>query len=108
INIMKKEKAKKNIRSKEDNWLFLINNKDAKTLEAEKDTSKRKIETPHYFPETAPLFILDGKEIEEEEFKKLDVNSIELINVFKDKSAVGKYGDKGKNGVVEITTKKKE
>jgi len=108
IDVLKDEKAKIIYGSKGVNGVVLIHTKAAKTLEAEKDTSKRKMETPHYFPETAPLFILDGKEIEEEEFKKLDVNSIELINVFKDKSAVGKYGDKGKNGVVEITTKKKE
>jgi len=57
-----------------------------------------------------PLYILDGKEIKikKEDIKKLDPNKIESINVLKDKSAVEKYGEKGKNGVIEITTKKKE
>jgi HSP20 family molecular chaperone IbpA len=54
----------------------------------------------------APIYILDGKELSKEEMDKIDPNNIQSINVFKDKSATEKYGEKGKNGVVEITMKK--
>lgn len=52
-----------------------------------------------------PIYILDGKEITKEELQKLDPNKIESISVFKDKKATDLYGDKGKHGVVEITSK---
>ena len=52
-----------------------------------------------------PLYILDGKEISGAEMKKLDPNSIESINVLKNKAATDIYGDKGANGVILITLK---
>lgn len=54
-------------------------------------------------PKTEPLYIIDGKEVSE--IKSLNKESIESIEVLKDSSA-RTYGDKGKNGVVIITTKK--
>ncbi|MDD4991052.1 MAG: energy transducer TonB [Paludibacter sp.] len=53
-----------------------------------------------------PLYILDGKEITESEFKAIMADNIQSINVLKNESATKVYGDKGKNGVVQITTKK--
>ncbi|MBD0824003.1 M56 family metallopeptidase [Aestuariibaculum marinum] len=53
-----------------------------------------------------PIFILDGKEISEEELKKIKPEFIESLNVLKEKAAIEKYGAKGKNGVIIITTKK--
>jgi N-acetylmuramoyl-L-alanine amidase len=53
-----------------------------------------------------PIFVLDGKIISADEMKKIDVNTIESINVLKDKTATDKYGAKGKNGVVEIALKR--
>ena len=59
-------------------------------------------------PKSAPpLYILNGTEISEEEMKLIDPNKIESIDVLKDKSAESIYGEKGKNGVVVITLKKK-
>jgi len=52
-----------------------------------------------------PLYILDGKEISGAEMKKLDPNSIQSINVLKNKAATDIYGDKGVNGVILITLK---
>ena len=52
------------------------------------------------------LFIVDGKEISKEEFYKIDVKTIQAVNVLKNESATKLYGDKGKNGVVLITLKK--
>jgi hypothetical protein len=37
----------------------------------------------------------------------INPNTIVSINVLKGESAIKKYGDKGTNGVVEITLKKK-
>ncbi|RKD13244.1 hypothetical protein BCY91_10520 [Pelobium manganitolerans] len=57
-------------------------------------------------PENKPLLILDGKEFKGE-ISDIKSDNIKSINVLKDESATKKYGDKGKNGVIEITTKKK-
>jgi len=55
-----------------------------------------------------PLIIIDGKEAGEDiNLDSLDPNTIESINVLKGPSAEKAYGEKGKNGVVEITLKKK-
>ncbi|GGK17914.1 hypothetical protein GCM10007962_10170 [Yeosuana aromativorans] len=53
-----------------------------------------------------PLYILDGKEITSQEMKDIDPKNIEKVEVLKGDGATEKYGDKGKNGVVMITTKK--
>ncbi len=53
-----------------------------------------------------PYFIVDGKPITYKEFKKLDSDQIESISVLKDKNAIDRYGDKAKNGVILVTTKK--
>ncbi|GAB1308953.1 hypothetical protein KH5_16360 [Urechidicola sp. KH5] len=57
-----------------------------------------------------PLFVIDGKIVEDLDTNKLDKlidpNDIESMNVLKGESAEKKYGDKGKNGVIEIITKK--
>ncbi len=56
-------------------------------------------------PENA-LYVLDGKMISKEEMNSIEPNSIQSINVLKGESGTNKYGDKGKNGVIEITSKK--
>lgn len=54
------------------------------------------------------LLICDGKEYTGEEYKKLNIKpaAIESINVFNKEAALDKYGEKGKNGVIVVTTKK--
>jgi bla regulator protein BlaR1 len=52
------------------------------------------------------LIMIDGKEASEKEMKQVPVSEIEKVSVNKDKEMVDKYGDKAKNGVVFITTKK--
>jgi hypothetical protein len=51
--------------------------------------------------------VIDGKIVANEIFQQLDPNSIHSISVLKDEHAIKKYGDKGKGGVIEITTIKK-
>lgn len=58
-------------------------------------------------PKIQPLYILDGKEINEEVLAAIKPEDVESINVLKEKSALDKYGEKGKNGVIEIYSKKK-
>ncbi|MDW7691560.1 M56 family metallopeptidase [Flammeovirgaceae bacterium SG7u.111] len=50
-----------------------------------------------------PLYILDGEEISQEELENIAPEKIAFMNVLKGNSAIDKYGEKGKNGVVEIT-----
>jgi TonB-dependent SusC/RagA subfamily outer membrane receptor len=52
------------------------------------------------------LYIIDGKEMESGSMKDIDPSIIKSINVLKGETAVKLYGEKGKNGVIEITTKK--
>jgi len=51
------------------------------------------------------LIVIDGK-ITNKIADDLDPQNIEQINVLKGPTATSKYGDKGKNGVILITTKK--
>lgn len=53
-----------------------------------------------------PAYILDGTTITKDEFSKIKPNDIESVSVFKSPMATAKFGDKGKNGVIEITMKK--
>ncbi len=52
------------------------------------------------------LIVVDGKQKTYEDFKAMDVNNIQSINVYKSEAAQKLYGDKGKNGAIIITTKK--
>ena len=51
------------------------------------------------------LILLDGKE--GAKLNEIDPATIESIQVLKDEKAIEKYGEKGRYGVIEITSKKK-
>ncbi len=53
-----------------------------------------------------PLMIVDGKEVEGGSIEDIDPENIETVNVYKGDKAIEEYGEKGKNGVVVIKTKK--
>ncbi len=53
-----------------------------------------------------PYVLVDGVAVDEETFKALDPNTIVAVNVLKDESATAVYGEKGKNGVILVITKK--
>jgi TonB-dependent SusC/RagA subfamily outer membrane receptor len=55
---------------------------------------------------TAPLIFVDGKESPFSSVNELDSEGIESINILKDASAISRYGERGRNGVMLITTKK--
>jgi len=52
------------------------------------------------------LIFIDGKEASEKDLKKLPASDIRGINTRVGNEVREKYGDKAKNGVVFITTKK--
>jgi hypothetical protein len=52
-----------------------------------------------------PLYVLNGKIISTESFGKINPENILSINVLKNEIALEKYGNKGKDGVIEINTK---
>ena len=57
--------------------------------------------------EGSPYFIVDGKHVED--ISSIKPDQIECIQVFKDaKHTTDKYGEAAKNGVVEVTLKKKK
>ncbi len=61
----------------------------------------------HSFFKTNALFVIDGKISTSEKARELNPQNIQSIYVLKDEKATAKYGDKGKNGVIEIVTKNK-
>lgn len=52
----------------------------------------------------AKLFLLDGKEITLDELKKIDTKTIASFMILKKEDGFAKYGEKGKNGVLEMST----
>ncbi len=64
-------------------------------------------EKPKEKEKQKPLYIVNEKEVNEEFIRELKAEDVDSINVLKDKSAIEKYGEKGKNGVIEIKLKKK-
>ena len=53
----------------------------------------------------SPLYFIDGVESSTSDFKRLSPSDIESITILKEKSA-GLYGEKAKNGVVLVSTKR--
>jgi bla regulator protein blaR1 len=57
--------------------------------------------------DSQPLYILDEEEVSNDILKTIDPNDIDNITVLKGKGATKLYGDKAKDGVIIIKTKKK-
>lgn len=80
----------------------------------ETDLNKAPVVTPHEGAQTKisitgpnnPIVYFDGVRTDLAEAKKVDPNTIESIQVIKDKAARDQYGEDGKNGVILITSKK--
>lgn len=53
---------------------------------------------------SAPIFILDGFEVEMEKIYDMDMNRIESITILKDAAATAVYGSRAANGVIVIET----
>ncbi|MDP3312986.1 M56 family metallopeptidase [Lutibacter sp.] len=90
---------------KDKNENFIIIKKDGETKTKHKIQSNGNAMFIGSDKENA-LYIIDGKESTTEEFKKISNESIESIDVLKGPKAIEKYGEKAKNGVIIILTKK--
>lgn len=55
---------------------------------------------------SSPLYIVDGAPIREQELGNIATSDIENITILKDAATTARYGSRGSNGVVVITTKK--
>jgi TonB-dependent starch-binding outer membrane protein SusC len=55
---------------------------------------------------TDPLYIVDGIQINANDFQTINPNDFESISILKDASSTAIYGSRGANGVVLITTKR--
>lgn len=55
--------------------------------------------------ENKALYVVNGMVTKDEDFRKLDPNTIASMNVLKGNSATAIYGSKASNGVIIITTK---
>ena len=53
-----------------------------------------------------PLYVIDGVVSENQNIENINPATIQSINVLKGESAVQKYGEKAKDGAIEITLKK--
>jgi TonB family protein len=74
------------------------------SIASKTDTGKKKAEFNINSLSGKPLYMLDGKEVDD--LATVNPNDIESISVLKDQSATSIYGVKGVHGVVIITTKK--
>lgn len=72
------------------------------------DDSKRLLDFGDSLSNTKlkPLYIIDGKEVADSDFKKLKQEDIESIEILKDESSKSLYGEKANNGVIIVRTKK--
>ena len=57
------------------------------------------------FSKNPPLIFLDGIIIDKANMDAINHDNIKSITVLKDANAIGKYGEKGNNGVIEIYSK---
>ena len=57
----------------------------------------------------SPLVVVDGKEVGygASLISEIPIGDIQLISVLNEKNSIAKYGEKAKDGAIEITTKKK-
>lgn len=107
--------SKKWIEGKDEN-IWVEKNGDKIIVKEVKDSLKTKVikieESPNKKIQIrttdgkTPLIIIDGKESSRSKLDNLDPDAIESMNVLKGDAAVKKYGEKAKEGVIEITTKK--
>ncbi|KQS41011.1 SusC/RagA family TonB-linked outer membrane protein [Pedobacter sp. Leaf194] len=55
---------------------------------------------------SAPLFLLDGIQVDESSILNMNPNDIEAVSILKDASSTSIYGARAANGVVYVTTKR--
>lgn len=82
-------------------------NYDVEFIQENPEDIKMKLRSIHSIPgEERPLYIIDGLPVDESVVKSLNIDEISSCTVLKDAVSKAKYGNKGKNGVVLISTNK--
>ncbi|REC60944.1 hypothetical protein DRF65_18065 [Chryseobacterium pennae] len=66
-----------------------------------------RIGAPAVISDKEPLILLNGKKASIEELRVIKPDIVDTIYTLSGKEAIEKYGEKGKNGVILLTTKKK-
>ena len=104
VSIFKGEAATSRFGNKGNNGVILIE------LKSNNSTSINSFESLTGYPWNSgtlgkSLIIKNGVIADDQNARNIPPETIESINVIKSEDAVAKYGDKGKNGVVEIITK---
>lgn len=108
IQTIKKVKMIKNEDGKSaDIFISEKNFKDPNKKQIELKASSKNI-TSYNDPKNPPLYVIDGEITDNSNLHSLNPDNIESLSVLKDKSATSIYGEKGKNGVIIITTKKEK
>lgn len=105
ISILKGNDAIQKYGDKGKNGVIIITTKPATIANKADGKSKENLHINDKI-NTAALYVIDGKEATQDDLKSISPQSIQSINVLKDETAIKKYGERGKNGVVEITLKK--
>jgi N-acetylmuramoyl-L-alanine amidase len=70
-----------------------------------KDLDEIRIESKKDTAKIAPIYFLNQREISKREMSNIAPDKIQSINVIKGEEALKKYGNKAKDGVVEVTLK---
>jgi TonB-dependent SusC/RagA subfamily outer membrane receptor len=81
-------------------------NEDVSKQEPEQEWDQEMETIPFAIVKPEPLIFIDGKESDRTELSKLKRDAIESVSILKEKSATELYGEKGKNGVILVVTKK--
>lgn len=106
IHVVKNEQAVAKYGERGKEGVILIDTKSDNTAEEPSGKLEPITVTGFAKSEASPLYIVDGREMSPEEFKKMKPESIESITVYKDKKATERFGAKGKNGVIVVMRKK--
>ncbi|MWW24965.1 M56 family metallopeptidase [Algibacter lectus] len=106
INVLKGKSAIDKYGEKAKNGAIEITTKNNNQKNSDSVQTKKTQHKLEIAKDKQPLVYVDNEEVNYEDLKNLDTENIESMNVLKNKNATDKYGDKGKNGVIEITTKK--
>ncbi len=103
VDVLKGDDAIKKYGEKGKNGVVVITLKSINSSPSPSTTLIKPKETDAVKEYEKALKVIDGKIVTNEELQKLDANSIYSISVLKGEN---KYGEKGRDGVIEITTKK--
>ncbi|WP_169720731.1 M56 family metallopeptidase [Arenibacter certesii] len=108
INVLKGSTATHKYGDKAKNGVIMITTKSHQALQSPAiSTKKENNGATNQTTINTPLYIVDGVEKEADfNIDNIPASSIKSINVTKGAEAIEKFGEKGKNGVIEITTRK--